>query len=180
MQPVLPLMAQLLCLRDRLGPRLHAGISSQSCEIFSVGQLLSRQGGHPSGIGRQQHHVVQPMRGTVTPLPGLVKPTGHHTSLKVRVEHQAGLHCGVMPVEVVIHQATVPVRSGHRTRNVAHGLEHEGNRSRCQHDRNEVADIELHPPGRQITQGYRQTLTGAGKHRPLQKQTHSLARHSIA
>ena len=90
LQPLRQVVGEMLAGRCRsaLGFDPCLQVVSVVREVVAVGQFAVGQAFDPLGAGRQQDHVVQKGRGLVTPFKAFVQPAGHHTFLKMRVEHQ--------------------------------------------------------------------------------------------
>ena len=89
-------------------------------------------------------------------------------------------HAAVVPVQVVVGDAAVPVGSGRAAGDVVHGLEHEGNRARGQQRRLEVIAGEPHAAVPEIVEIDRQRLAVRREHDPLEPGAQGLAARCIA
>lgn len=166
-QPGAPFIGHLFTAGHGLGPPGNALIHGQRREIIAVRQFAARQCGHPVRVRGQQDHVAQRGRCCVAPFKGLVQPARDDLPLKVRVQHQALLHGGVGPVQVIVDQTTVPMSAWHRTRDVSHRFEPERDRARGLNCLSEVLPSQRDMPGWLIAQWQRQGRARRGENRAL-------------
>jgi len=96
----------------------------------------------------------------VSPLERFVEPAGHHTFLKMRVQHDGTLWtfqwCFPVQVQVVIGDAAIPIRPPRCARDVVHGFQGKRDgaaRLQCGH---EVALGQGHLPGEEVLRIKRQ------------------------